>query len=243
MGPVNTLPRIEYPERQVVGKTPRGNDVVIWIRDNTSDWNTVYSVMTEDEYELAKLPLLAGLAVDVGAHLGSVSVALAIDNPELRVIAIEAIGENADLIRRNAAENHVEDRVEVWNLAASAPGIKTADVFWRAQGSETVEHHAFIGNSDLVYSHGDAGHETETISCVNFGQIGEPVTFMKIDCEGCEWGFLSDPGIKDVARIHGEWHPVNGHVQSDIVDLLSPSHDVTLTGPEAGPGGFVAVRR
>ena len=239
------LTRIEYPEVETAWHTPRGVPVRLMIRGNTSDWNTANSIMGDvDEYGLRDVHI-TGLALDVGSHLGAWAIAAALDNPGCRVIAIEAIGENADLARRNAALNGLEDRVMVLHNAAGAPGIETADVFWRAQGSETAEHHAFIGNSSLVYAHGDPNHETETVECVSLGLlIGDaPVELLKIDCEGCEWGFLTDPEIKNVERIVGEWHPTGGHVQGDIVTLLEATHDVTLTGPAEGPGAFVAVRR
>jgi FkbM family methyltransferase len=247
---VTTLERIQYAELQTTWQTPRGRVAVLTIRHGTNDWNTVNATMGDnDEYGLRDLHL-EGLAIDIGAYVGSVSIALALDNPSLRVVAVEAIGENAELCRRNAEQNGVADRVTVIHAAAAAPGVTTADVFWRAQGTTTAEHHAFVGNSTLVYEHGDANHETETVACVDLvgvilgawgGTVG-PASFLKIDCEGCEWGFLLHHGIANVPRIHGEWHPVQGHVREDILRLL-PDHEVVFSGPEGGPGGFVAVRR
>jgi FkbM family methyltransferase len=244
-----TLERIQYPELQTFWQTPRGRPCTLTIRQGTNDWNTVNATMgANDEYGLRGLHL-EGLALDIGAYVGSVSIALALDNPGLRVVAVEAIGENADLIRRNAEQNGVADRVTVIHAAAAAPGVTTADVFWRGQGTENAEHHAFVGNSTLVYEHGDQNHETETVACVDLWSLTvpqtsryEPLSFMKIDCEGCEWGVLTDPTVSEVPRIHGEWHNVLGKSQADLVALL-PDHEVTFSGPEGGPGGFVAVRR
>jgi len=244
-----TLARIEYPKVTTVWRTPKGHEAVLNIREGTTDWNTVNSIMTADEYGLKELTM-TGLALDVGAHIGAWAIAAALDNPELRVLAIEAIGENAELAAENAYLSGVGDRVEVVHNAAAAPGVETADVFWRAQGTESFEHHAFIGNSSLVYDHGDTNHETETVACVALGDVirgahesGEELSFIKIDCEGCEWGFLTDPAIQYVEGIIGEWHPTGGHTGADIVALLVDTHDVTLSGPVEGPGGFVAVRR
>lgn len=236
--------RIEYQEHTTMWHTPRGRESFLIIREGTSDWNTVNSVMTNDEYGLRDL-YLSGLALDVGAHIGVVSIALALDNPALHVTAIEALSENAELARRNAELSDVADRVTVLHAAAAAPGVETAEVDWRGQGNETREHHAFIGNSDLVYRDGQSNHETETVTCVDLGFFAGPtsVSFMKIDCEGCEWGFLASPAVAYVERITGEWHQAGGHVQEDIVALLSETHDVTTSGPVEGPGGFVAVRR
>lgn len=242
-----TLERVEYATRTATWETPRGRLVEFAYRAETSDWNTISSIMRpHDEYGLGALQL-TGLALDIGAHIGAASIALAADNPELRVIAVEAIAENAELARENAARNGLSDRITVLTNAAAAPGIDTTEVLWRSTGSENATHHAFIGNSRLVYDTLTAPHETATVACVSLEGLLEhyhymtPAAFMKIDCEGCEWGFLSDPAIMDVERITGEWHPTGGHTLADIVKLLSPTHDVDAWGE--GPGGFRAVRR
>ena len=241
-----TLERIQYREVQAAWRTPRGRPCTFVIREGTNDWNTQNAILAADEYGLRDLHL-DGLAVDIGAYLGGVAIALALDNPDLRVVAVEAIGENADLVSRNAELNGVADRVTVLHRAAAEPGFASVDVFWRAQGNAAVEHHAFVGNSTLIYEHGDIGHETETVACVSLAGIRSraddaPIAFLKIDCEGCEWSVLQDPEASDIPLIHGEWHNVHGHTRADLVALL-PDHDVTFSGPVDGPGGFVAVRR
>lgn len=236
--------RIDYREVTDTWTTPGGHPATFTYRSDTSDWNTISSILTHDEYGFRGYDL-AGLAIDVGAHIGGATIPLLLDNPELRVVAIEAIAENADLVQRNAEANGVADRLTLICGAAAGPGTQTADVFWRAQGSETVEHHAFIGNSDLVYAHGDAGHETATVACHSLGSIlgDEEATLVKIDCEGCEWSFLTDPAVANVETIVGEWHPVLGHERGDILDLLSATHAVVFSGLVEGPGAFQAVRK
>jgi FkbM family methyltransferase len=239
-----TLARVEYRTAEATFLTPRGQLASFRYRLDTSDWNTISSVMQpHDEYGLAGIRA-SGLALDVGAHIGAVTIALAMDNPELHVIAVEAIGENADLAEENVARNGLSERVQIVHAAAAAKGVPSTTVMWRGQGSENAEHHAFIGNSSLVYDHMDIPHETETIGCISAASFfpDEPIALLKIDCEGCEWGFLDDPAIKRVERIVGEWHPVNGKTRRDLEVLLAATHLVTFSGPEAGPGGFVAVR-
>ena len=245
---MTTAGRVDYYVAQGSWRTPRGRDAVFAYRLNTNDWNTLTASTTFDEYGL-KDRYLSGLAVDIGGYLGSVGIAMALDNPDLRVVIVEAIGENVEMIRRNIDLNGVGDRVTVLHAAAAAPDIETVDVFWRARGTESFEHHAFVGNSTLVYSHGDTNHETETVACISLSALREglgfppyPPDFLKIDCEGCEWSALQDPWTRFLPLIVGEWHPVLGKTRDDLVDLL-PDHDVTFSGPVEGPGGFVAVLR
>jgi FkbM family methyltransferase len=221
--------------------TPRNRSAVMAYRTNSSDWNTVYACMTEDEYRL-KDRHLTGTAVDIGAHIGGVTVGLALDNPELHVIAVEPVPDNAALLRRNVEQNGVADRVTV--IEGAAGGKRPVSVWYGYTGSESAEHHAFIGNSSLAYdTSGTVTHETVRYAKpVRLADLGD-VALVKIDCEGGEYAVLADEAVAKIPVILGEWHPVRGKTQFNITGLLGDTHDVTFSGPEAGPGGFVAVAR
>src|SRR5881396_102281 len=104
--------------------TPRGAPVSMEFRDGTNDWNTLSIIFTNDEYGLRDLRL-DGIALDVGAYLGGVAIALALDNPGLRVIAIEPVPDNGDLIERNITRNSVQDRVTLIRGAVGRGGEST----------------------------------------------------------------------------------------------------------------------
>ena len=230
-----------YAPAAAVFRTPRGNPATMHYRTDSSDWNTLYSALNEDEYGLAGY-VLTGLALDIGAHIGAVTVALALDNPDLRVIAVEPVPDNARLLRENVDANGLADRVTVIEGAA---GSGTVTVWYGYRGSETAEHHTFIGNSSLAYDHGGENeHEEITYQGVTLSDLAAgDVALLKIDNEGGEYDFLADPAVARCAVILGEWHNVRGHVQTDIASLLGATHVVTFSGPVGGPGGFVAVRR
>jgi FkbM family methyltransferase len=227
-----------YELEEQTFRTPRGSQVRLLVRGNSNDWNVVTSCLTEDEYGLAPLHL-TGRALDVGAHIGGVTIALAIDNPELEVTAIEAVPSNVELLRRNLALNGLTERVVVVDGAACGPRQQTQKVAYGYRGSELATHHAFIGNATIVAK--SAQHDVVDAPCHALSEF-TPLDFMKIDAEGAEWAFLQGPALADVAFITGEWHPTAGHIQIDVVGLLSATHGVTFTGPREGPGGFVAVR-
>ena len=232
-----------YALAEAIFQTPRGQPARCRYRTDTSDWNTLYSALNEDEYQLRGVSL-AGLALDIGAHIGAVTLGLAIDNPDLRVIAVEPVPDNARLLRENVALNGLDDRVMVIEGAA---GRGTVTVWYGYRGTETAEHHAFIGNSSLAYDHGgsldhdEITYEGHTLS--DLAPATVTVALLKIDNEGGEYDFLDDPAVSRCERIVGEWHNVRGHVQTDIASLLGATHVVTFSGPVGGPGGFTAVRR
>lgn len=221
--------------------TPHGHQVTLEYRRDTNDWNSISSTLApHDEYHLPSG--LSGNALDVGGYLGSVGIALALDNPDLQVVIVEPVPPNAELIRQNIRLNNLTDRVSLIEGAVGG-GAELIDVWYGYRGSESLEHHAFVGNSTLAYDHGgDAEHDTATYVAHGLAEF-TPISFLKIDCEGGEWEFLASPDLDQVETIVGEWHPVRGHTLADMRALLEATHDVTFDGPEEGPGGFRAVRR
>jgi len=229
-----------YPPGVAVFRTPRGNQATMHYRQNSSDWNTLVSAMTADEYELGSQSF-AGHALDIGAHIGGVAIALALDNPGLSVTAVEPVPDNVRLLRANVDANGLSGLV---NVVEGAAGHGRVTVWYGRTGSETLEHHAFIGNNSLAYDSG-GGNDPESVTYrgLTLRELsdGRPVDLLKIDNEGGEYDFLADSAVVRCRVILGEWHNVRGHVQGDVADLLRETHRVTFTGPVAGPGGFTAV--
>lgn len=232
-------------ERVMPFRTPRGRTVDMVIREGTNDWNTLNACMTEDEYGLADWHG-SGVALDIGGYLGGVGIALAVDNPALRVVIVEPVPLNAALIRKNIDGAGVSDRVSLVEGAVGDGSDVT--VMFNYTGSESMEHHAWVGNSTLAYEDSRHGHESLTYRSVTLRDLirdagAERISLCKIDTEGAEWAFLDSTAVALVDEFRGEWHPVRGHVQTDMLALLGGTHDVTFDGPEAGPGGFRAVTR
>lgn len=220
---------------QAAFRTPADRWVVMEVRDDTSDFNTVNAITkVGDEYHLPSGQ--EGWAVDVGAHIGAWTVALLVDNPGMRCIAIEALPENVDLIRRNLELNHVADRAVVINAAASVDDEPVTVRY------STDPHHRFIGSAG---GSGDAVTlPTVTLSDVLVdieGRGGSRVALLKIDCEGCEYPFLTSPDIGRVDRIVGEVHFGSAPLRA----ILDATHEVEFPAYDSNPdfGPFTAVRR
>ena len=237
-----------YIDAEGAWVTPGGHVAEFRYRTDTSDWNTISSVMAgNDEYSLPRG--LTGAALDCGAHIGPVAVGLALDNPGLRIIAVEPVPDNLRLLRENVERNGLADRVTIVDGAIAGPGDEQVTVWHGYVGNETMEHHAFIGNSSLAYDHGgEAVHDQTIAEAWSLSRLlallgAERIAWLKVDTEGAEYAFLTDPAVERVDLITGEWHNVRGHVQGDVARLLAPTHHVRFTGPVGGPGGFVATRR
>jgi FkbM family methyltransferase len=217
-------------------RTPRGRAASLYVRDGTADHNNVYSCLNEDEYRLTELDLGEGVALDIGAHIGGVTIALALDNPQAHIIAVEALGANVEVLRANVETNGVADRVTVIHGAATKPGKKSAVVRWNFDGGESGQHHRFIGNAQLP-DRGDG--EAETVKGWSLADLPSDVAFAKIDCELCEYDVFTSPAVKRIAEIRGEFHAGFDRLAA----LLDATHVVTHTGGGDGTGSFKAVRK
>ncbi len=235
-------------------RTPAGHAILLEHRDGTNDFNVTASVVVTNEYGITTG--LTGWAIDIGAHLGAWSLAIARDNPGLMVVAVEAVPENVAEIRHNILLNGLGHRVKVVEGGATSDDATESVVWygyrrWGDHDEEYVRGSRFIGNQ-----YREMGEPTERATPEPVGlaalltRYGIPeVEVLKIDCEGCELAFLSSPAVARVRRIVGEYHAAFGEADTGppdargaILALLSPTHDVTV-GTDTKVGLFMAVRR
>lgn len=245
---LEVAPRLHGKDAPLVGdepmveefRTPRGKAAYFAVRPGTNDHNTIFSCTTEDEYRLRDIELGDGWALDVGAYIGGVAIALALDNPDAHVIAVEALSVNVELLRDNCERNGVSDRVTILHAAAHRPGRKTAVVEWNFGADEAGQHHRFVGNAHGFNQEGAQREDVKALSLDAFVKLaGGEIAFAKVDCELCEYDVLKTPAVKSVALFRGEFH--GGYDR--IVELLGDTHDVKQTSGTEAFGGFEAVRR
>ena len=218
-----------------VGRTPAGAHYAMSVRPGTSDWNTVNScARPNDEYHLPTG--LSGWALDVGAHIGACAVPLLIDNPDLRVIAIEALPENVDMLRANAARNQVSDRLIVLHGAAAGYGTTRVTIHYPAD-----PEHRYIGNADHpgtpTLSADVDGFDLDALLAA-LPDAGRFV-WAKVDCEACEYPLLSSARVDRIDHIEGEHH----RGIAGIRERLEATHDVDITSGTDDFGTFRAVLR
>jgi len=224
--------------------------VTVLTRDDTADAALVHGLLVGDEYGLTALGgrTINGVGLDIGAHIGTISLALLADHPGLSMVAVEPLAENCDLIRRAGASWLAQGRLIVEEAAAGAPDDPIMlDVSWgytHHDGTERsyVDQNRYVGG---MWKDGWEG-QTVTVPRVTLAALAlehAPQGFIltKTDAEGAEYAFLSDPKANRLAGlIIGEWH--DGGPER-ITALLEPTHTVTIREDHGGTGIFWAVPR
>ena len=207
--------------------TPKGNTARIAVRAKTNDAMVAESIIRHDEYKTGNLNL-TGTALDIGAHIGAATVLLALDNPELKVIAVEPVPDNILMLTRNVADNGLTDRVSIIEGVA---GPKRA-VHYNFRGSEIADMHRYIGNQRMPTG---TDHDTIEPAAFSLTQLvkmaGGHVSFCKIDVEGAEDEIFADPAVGKITLIHGEWH--NGPAGTEI--RLLAGEDLATEIPKPAP--------
>jgi FkbM family methyltransferase len=145
------------------------------------------------EAELHELPRLirpGSIAVDVGAHFGTFSVPMArLVGKQGRVISIEPIAEDAELLERGARALRLP--ITVLNCAlSSSEGEAELHVPLLGGSQKTA-----LSSLEATTQAGDAGYmETRTVRTRTLdevlGNVDLPVSFVKIDVEGHELDVL-----------------------------------------------------
>lgn len=216
--------------------TPRGRPAIMYTRPDTSDLSVCGATFAGvagsglvDEYGLADF-YLSGRFVDVGAHIGSVTVAVLLDNPKATAVCVEPLRENRDILAANLSANGLSDRARI---IAGAAGTDTVHYDWA--GDETMRTNRYIGNLNSPTT----AATTLDVRRVDLADL-LPADAMKLDCEGGEWAILGDPGIGEVHYLFGEYHGYPG--MSGLLAMLKNTHRVEFVGNQTYAGNFRAVR-
>jgi len=158
-----------------------------------------------EHYGLDVIPFEPGdVVLDIGAHVGTMSIYLAKRYPGLRILAFEPIRDNYDRLLRNIEANGVGASVTAINLAVTADGrTLTLNADRRNTGSASAYANAGVDG------HGWTQMADSTTLADIWADYGlDRVRLLKIDCEGCEYEILQYAGEK-LARVDylsGEFH-------------------------------------
>ena len=217
--------------------SPRGVPAVLRAREGTSDLAVIGSTFRGvagsgliDEYGLRET-YISGRFVDVGAHIGSVSIAVLLDNPDATALLVEPLPENIEEITTNLAANGLLDRADI---LAGAVGTDT--IHYGFEGTEVARTNRYIGNLAMPMK----VTKTAVVRLVTLSDL-LPAAAMKLDCEGGEWALLTDPRIVEIPLIFGEYHGSPG--AAGVTKALGRTHRVMFQDRTLSTGNFRAERQ
>ncbi len=147
--------------------------------------------LVEDVWRTGGDALSGKTVMDVGGHLGVFAVACA--KRGARVHVFEPFPVFQEYIRRNAETNGVRDRVVVHGVGLS----DRARIIDQEDALEEVASSSHGGGG-----WGGKGLEVSFVEAVDYlsrHPVGE-VHFLKMNCEGCEYGLLGDDRFLDLVR-------------------------------------------
>ena len=199
--------------------TAWGASLDVLYRPETSDWNTLYSILVEDEYRLFTLKP-KGDVLDIGAHIGGVS--MAVRTLGCKAYSVEPVASNVKLLAANMAGNGFPFYVS----EVAVTGRKTDGVFL-PQGYD--EHHRFIANS--LDSKGKTSTQGVYVNSNTLEELLDKwsidhLGLLKIDIEGGEWEVfeaLRTPVLDKIDMIIGEVHCTGlnaGRTPADFFSIL-----------------------
>jgi len=196
-------PRLSHVEFEVAGKRLRIRDIPgsPWAADVLDEFG-------RGMYALPDLTFSPGdVAIDVGAHIGAVSIVLATLHPEIRIIAIEPSSSNFAMLDANLKANAITNVTPVRQAVMADRGELTLTWAPHATAGSTV------GLSDASRRAREAGGwSSETVDCVTLDDVFEAhaierCSWLKLDCESAEWGIAAKTGVLGrIDRIALELH-------------------------------------
>ena len=155
--------------------------------------------------------------VDVGAHIGLSTLYFKNLYPEARIVAVEPLRENAELLRLNMSTNVIRD-VEIVEVALAASSGKATLYF----DSEIDDWYSTAGFTEGAWNGRQTSQSVEVETIALSSLLDEPVDLLKMDIEGAELAVLKEANskLRRVKRIFLEHHPMQGNSLEKIVKLL-----------------------
>ena len=166
-------------------------------------WFPIVEVVVDDCYRIAdltlELPGPTSRVLDIGAHVGAFSCALARAVPGARVTAVEPSADRVAYLHRNVARNELEGRVTTVQAAVA---------------SQSGRRHLSPVGVLAATPDSDAGGEQ--VATIAFEELladsRGPIDLVKMDCEGSEYEIFesaSAASLRRIERLVLEYHPAH----------------------------------
>lgn len=188
----------------------QGYRLTLW---EPADVQTVWVVFCADSY---RVPRPRGLVLDLGANIGAFSIFAARVLGATRVLALEPVTQTYQRLRRNIADNALEDTVETINEGiAGECGERTIHL------GVSSPHASLFFRDDPRFESGQTERVRVTTLDALFERLGiEQVDICKMDCEGAEVEALlaaSDEALRRIRFLCMEYHFQSGISDAEVL--------------------------
>jgi FkbM family methyltransferase len=206
-------------------------DVVV--RDNGGSDAFIFSEVFSHRYYDFALPFTPGTVVDLGANAGFTSIFFARKYPDAKIIAVEPVASNLEILRRNVELNHLNVSIVPAAIAVE-DGSVTMDVSGLDYGHQVIDDSAERPN-DCGVTRVNAISMRSLMAEFELERIG----LLKIDIEGYEKRLLSEncDWLRLVDAICIELH--DGYSEKELASLAI---DYGFSEPQRLPGIWLLTR-
>lgn len=236
-------------------EAPNGVKRKFVYREGTNDENVIRAAFCEDEYGILKLDFGPNnIVVDIGAHIGAVTMLFTTIRPDLKIFSFEPLLDNFELLKKNVTENKLDNEMNIFNQAVWFYDDDEVKMYY-PDNSEGGKVHKFIGGQFFIHAFYNK-KLFKKASTITLSKIFEEnrifnCKFMKIDVEGAEYGILKaapEEVLRMIERIHGEYHNIEpDRVKMPRKTLLDQTKgvfkDVTGQPEKEAVGPFVFVKK
>lgn len=220
----NAYPLYTQLHRNV--KSFNNKEFEVIYRHYTADYDMYTSVMMEDAYRLQHFPFKAGMnAIDLGAHVGTVSLMLA--SMGLKVYAVEILPENIEIFKWNITKNGYDKSIKLYERAIASESNRTIKAYYadRKESAFSRFHHFTGWTKDDGRYKFDKSIDVQTLSIEDIFKENnlDRCHILKTDVEGGEWDAFKDVPddiLQRIDVIEGELHFKEDGVYVDNGTLL-----------------------
>jgi FkbM family methyltransferase len=186
------------------------------------------------------------VVVDIGAHVGIVSIYLAKTHPNIKIISVEPNMRTYEALLKNIQFNNVKNVIPV--LAAICNDGEKVDI---------IAPYVLTGGGSIISKDKEEAIRYDVISnnidCISLDTLIEKngvkkIKLLKVDCEGCEFNALNNTfkHFSDIEYLRMEAH--QAYVTKDEMDkfqalLKSKIKNVVIEVLVLNKGGFAEAKK
>lgn len=214
-----TLSHLGYRHERTFRVSTR-DGVIVEAPNRPLAWGPLVEILAGDAYRLRSIvwdtKITNHSVLDIGAHVGSFTCALAKQLPDAKFTCVEPSPTSRDWLIANLEANQLAHRTIV--VPAAVGPINGLIDLWQ---TEPVSYEA------TTQAPGSRRHKTQ-VDCLTFESLlaiaGNHVDIVKFDCEGAEYQAVlptSPATWLTVDRVFLEYHPVQDHTFDELIFFFS----------------------